>query len=220
MRANSNVLPPGLAGKLGCFIGCEGGTYRKRPIGMYDSRASQQSYAGPGVEITETVAAKVIDDDKARGGRSHFPQQFASVLFRQVMQKQRAHDDVIFVEWIGKGISLKEARVRDANTTSGGLSVGDGGWIHIAAVSFDRDPDASRELSDAKRDVAAARGDIENPQGATAREGATRVTNRMPYDAGNAADRIRLAQAGQRTMMDLGIEARLVHQLRLPIANR
>lgn len=162
MGCYANVAPSGIASECGCLVHREGGSYGKRAICVNDRRACEQSHAGPRVCVTEPISLQVVDQREPAGSLAHSFEQIPRLVFRQMVQEERAHDQVVLIKWIDEDIKLAKVDVRNASTLGGAFGEFDRGRADIAAVDFETNPMGCGEFRDSNRDIPAARGDIQH----------------------------------------------------------
>ena len=145
------------------FHKCSG--YGKHCVGMHDRRAGEQPTAEPCQAKPDPRSPQIAHERSMLGRSGHAPNQLDRLPARQMMQEQRAHNDVITArERLVQHVTRKEMARRNLFGPSVPFSFGDCDGAYITAIDFYGDSAPPRFASDGQRVVSAAAGQVEHAQ--------------------------------------------------------
>ena len=181
---------------------------------MNNGRAGQRPATPPGQPVANPAAHQVIRQNRQRRRLPHALQQPDDVLFLQMMEKQRTHDDIDPLgPFTGEDISNLEPGLdaQPQRRCGGGL---DGERAAIDAVDFQLEACAPGPSDEAAQDIAATRGEVEHSQWPAVAP-AGQLTQGRPENPGTETELVDSTEASERVTMGPLLDIGSVHQFRL-----
>ena len=189
---------------------------------MNNFRRGQQTRGRMSQHQTGQASNQVVDQDQAnrclpRVGTGQEAHQFHGLLVIQVVQEQRTGHRVK----VPGRPTLEDVMNKEGNRhpgLSGPLAcLVDGYGAEITPGHVPVEPSPVRTPPEAQRNIAAARGHVQDPQAARAQFPVQGHQGR-PQDPGTPTEEVEAGQAVQGPSVPAGIEVDLIHDFRFPAA--
>ena len=181
---------------------------------MNNRRAGQRPATPPGQPVANPAAHQVVRQNRQRRGLPHALQQADDVLFLQMMEKQRAHDDIDPLGPLtGQDIPNLEPGLHAQPQRRCGGSL-DGERTAIDAVNLQLDACAPGPSDEAAQDIAATRGEVEHSQWPAVAP-AGQLTQGRPENSRAETELVDSTQTSERVTMGALLDIGSVHQFGL-----